>query len=136
MSRLVPNIIPNDYEETIAIGVAFPLTVGTTYQNYTTARQIHDNLRNLILTIPGERVYYPTFGSGLYHLLYEPLSSGELEPAATIAIENAVEEWMPYIAISNVDIVSNPAENKMNIRVQYRVNGWEAGNILNLDVSL
>ena len=128
MSRLV--------EETIAIGLSFPLTVGTTYQNFTTAKQIHDNLRNLILTIPGERVYYPTFGCGLYHLLYEPLSDGELEPAATIAVEEAVEEWMPYVSISSIQISSSPTESKMNIKVQYRVNGWEASNILNLDVSL
>ena len=36
--------------------------------NYTTIEQVKDNIRNLVLTSPGERPYHPNFGVGVYEL--------------------------------------------------------------------
>ena len=79
MARLVPKIYPVDVDENTPIGVSFPLTVGTQRQNFITTKQVHDNLRNLLLTMKGERPMQPTFGSDLYNLIFEPLQEEQLQ---------------------------------------------------------
>ena len=37
---------------------------------------VRQNLKNLLLTSPGERVMIPTFGAGLHEVLFENASGG------------------------------------------------------------
>ena len=52
MAKLVPSLSSEQIvlSGDIAVGIGFPLNVGTPKQNFTTTQQIHDNLRNLIMT--------------------------------------------------------------------------------------
>ena len=134
MARLVPKVYPNDIDENTPIGVSYPFTVGNVKQNYITTNQIHDNLRNLCLTMKGERPMQPTFGCDLYHLLFEPINDDELAQASRKAINNAIQEWMPYVQIANVSVTSRRDEYYVIISVSYKVEGWPADNILNLEV--
>tara|TARA_R100000008_G_C3543333_1_gene146087 strand:- start:13 stop:423 length:411 start_codon:yes stop_codon:yes gene_type:complete len=134
MAKLVPKIYPNDVNENNPIGVSYPFTVGNVKQNYITTDQIHDNLRNLCLTMKGERPMQPTFGSDLYHLLFEPINDDILSQAARKAIREAVNQWMPYIEIVNVNTTSRRDEHIVIITVQYKVDGWPADNALNMEV--
>jgi len=134
MARLVPKIYPNDIDANTPIGVSYPLTVGSVKQNFITTDQIHDNLRNLCLTMKGERPMQPTFGSDLYHLLFEPIDDALLAQASRRAIREAVEEWMPFVQIANVSVTTNKDEYYVLIEVTYKVDGWPAGNVLNLQV--
>jgi len=136
MARLVPKIYPSDINENIPIGIAFPLSVGTQKQNYTTTSQVHDNLRNLILTIKGERVNLPTFGSDLYLLLFEQMYQDTLASSARLAIKDAVAEWMPFVTIHTVEVTPDSDNNKITIQVDYSVQGWPASNTLNLAVNV
>ena len=57
-----------DRNEDIYVGIKFPLSYGLNgffYQSKTILEQSKSNLRNLLLTTPGERVMQPTFGSRL-----------------------------------------------------------------------
>jgi phage baseplate assembly protein W len=91
MAKLVPKIYPNDINQNTPIGVSYPFTVGSVKQNYVTTNQIHDNLRNLCLTMKGERPMQPDFGCDLYHLLFEPINDELLSQASRKAIKNAVQ---------------------------------------------
>tara|TARA_Y100001970_G_C14050774_1_gene758808 strand:+ start:280 stop:660 length:381 start_codon:yes stop_codon:yes gene_type:complete len=63
---------------------------------------IRQNLKNLILTIPGERVMMPEFGVGLKQFIFE---NNKQDIAAEIdgAIRDAVEEYMPFVEIIYID---------------------------------
>tara|TARA_A100001201_G_C4096481_1_gene203996 strand:- start:8856 stop:9266 length:411 start_codon:yes stop_codon:yes gene_type:complete len=134
MARLVPKIYPVDVDENTPIGVSFPLTVGTQRQNFITTKQVHDNLRNLLLTMKGERPMQPTFGSDLYNLIFEPLQEEQLQEAATIAINDAVATWMPAVQIMGVAVSTNIDSQTVTVSVRYAVEGWEANDVLNLTV--
>ena len=136
MARLVPKIYPNDLDVNNPIGIGFPLNVGTPNQNFTTTQQIHDNLRNLILTMKGERPMQPDFGSDLYLLLFEPLYQESLAQAARDAIKSAVANWMPFITIQQVIVTPDTENSKVGIEVNYAVQGWPANNSLNLTVKV
>jgi len=135
MAKLVPKIYPNDSTSN-PIGIGFPLVVGSPNHNYTTTAQVHDNLRNLILTMKGERIMQPTFGSDIYLLLFENIYDQQLTDSATIAIKSAVATWMPFVTINNVDVTSDVDNNKTTIQILYSVQGWPAENILNLSVDI
>ena len=134
MARIVPKIYPEDFNENYPIGIGFPLSIGTPRQNFTTTNQIHDNLRNLILTMKGERVMNPEFGSDIYFLLFEQLYESTLAQSARTAIKDAVAMWMPYVKIERVSVDKQEDKNTVFISVEYSVDGWQADSVLNLTV--
>ena len=138
MAKLVPSLSSEQIvlSGDIAVGIGFPLNVGTPKQNFTTTQQIHDNLRNLILTMKGERPMQPTFGSDLYNLLFEPLYEDTLTMACSEAIKSAVAQWMPFVTIEDVDVTERRDKNLMLVRVSYSVQGWTPDNTLNLAVKV
>lgn len=136
MAKLVTNIYPNDVDQNNPIGIGFPLSVGTQKQNYYTTSQVHDNLRNLILTMKGERPMNPSFGCDIYYLLFEQLSDDLIQEAAYDAIKEAITRWMPAVQLRHVEVETQVDRNLAIVRVYYSVNGWSADNVLNLEVKI
>ena len=137
MARLVPKIYPADYDENIPIGIGFPLTVDQDPKvNYETTKQVHDNLRNLILTIPGERPMEPDFGCNLLYLVFDQMNEQQMTDAATAAIKTAVSTWMPAVTIMDVDLATDMDNYTMMFTVAYSVDGWAAENVLNLTMAI
>ena len=71
MARSVREIDKNDDKY---VGIRFPLDYspeGFFYKTKTISEQSKANLRNLLLTTPGERVFQPTFGSQLKNIIFE-----------------------------------------------------------------
>ena len=134
MAKLVPKIYPNDYNENVPVGIGFPLVIGSPNQNFTTSKQIHDNLRNLILTMKGERVHHPTYGSDLFFLLFEPLNKEDLTQSAKETIKASVNQWMPFVNIQMVTVTEDEVNSRITVEVDYDVDGWPTPEILNLTV--
>ena len=69
----MPNTRLDDINPNVWIGLTFPLGrnegVGFFNQSKTLQEQAKSNLQNLLLTIPGERLGQPEFGSGLHELI-------------------------------------------------------------------
>lgn len=136
MARLVPKIYPSDVAEHIPVGIGFPLNVGSYKYNYTTKAQVSDNLRNLILTMKGERIMHPEFGTDLYFLLFEQLQEDELSTAARMTIDSAIKLWMPGITLDDVSVTESQNAQSILIAVDYSIEGWPASSTLNLTVKI
>ena len=119
-----------------AIGMKFPIDPFNPDLNYTTAKQIDTNLRNLILTIKGERPMQPDFGSDVYFLLFEQLDESTISGFAIEAIREATSRWMPFIDIVLVDIQLRKSEHICDIIINYRVPDLNIENTLNLAVRI
>tara|TARA_A100001201_G_C4078779_1_gene198254 strand:+ start:585 stop:998 length:414 start_codon:yes stop_codon:yes gene_type:complete len=117
----------------VNVGLQFPLTFPS-FKNQTTTKQVATNLRNLILTMKGERVMFPDFGSNIYNLLFEPISADNLSIACKDTIDEAVERYMPYVTIDSVTVEEEFDRNLVNIKVDYRVKGFEASEALDINV--
>jgi|TARA_B100000212_G_C27367851_1_gene531117 hypothetical protein len=119
----------NDY----AVGLSLPLKNGDGgffEQNFTTFEQARSNLKNLLLTKKGERVLQPNFGSGLQDLLFEPIDD-EFEGKLVDTVTEAVQTWLPYINIEDIDVNMND-ENKDNNRVGVEIK-FKVGDSLDLN---
>ena len=90
----------------IAIGVKFPFDGrGIFRKSFTTDEQALTNIKSLLLTRKGERYQQPTFGTDLLNVLFEPNTTG-LKEFIEETISSAINYWLPYIQISNLDIVT------------------------------
>jgi uncharacterized protein len=80
---------------------------------------IKQNFKNLLLTIPGERVMNADFGVGVQRFLFEQNSSflaGNIEST----VREQVSRYMPFISIN--EISANVDDNNlMNFNVIYTV---------------
>ena len=111
-----------DLNPDIYIGLKLPLTQGGSSifaQTKTTFEQAKHNIRNLLLTIPGERLGQPEFGSDLHHLVFEQMDEN-FEDIIEATISNAIKTWLPYINIKNINFEYGKVyENQVNINIDF-----------------
>jgi len=113
----------NDISQTnpnVAIGIKLPFngTTGVISSTVTSIEQATSNLKNLLLTFKGERIYQPNFGTDLSRILFQPNLSN-LKPLITETITDAVAYWLPYINITDIEIVT--AEDDPNITYEIKI---------------
>lgn len=115
-----------------------PLSFGDNpnYQNIETINElVQQNLKNLCLTVPGERLMDSNFGVGMKTFLFEQnLETVYADIAAKI--DEQVGIYMPFIEIDNIDIFPDQQnENLVHVQVQYFIVPTSEQDILNLSVS-
>ena len=71
--------------------------------SYTTQEQALTNLKNLLLTYPGERYMQPTFGVRIKDRVFEQ-NTPELVMSLNREIQDAIKTWLPYIKINAIKI--------------------------------
>ena len=85
---------------------------------------IFNSLRNIILTIQGERRMLPTFATNTMGLLFEPVD----EVTARLIAEGLLESiriWEQRIEVTGFDIEPRPDENYYRCRLNFTVLGKE-----------
>jgi phage baseplate assembly protein W len=97
-----------NYTDQYALGLTLPLQFGpTTFsQAYDNITQLKANVKNLLLTQPGERLGQPNFGTNLSGLLFEQNDS-QLEDRIYTTIDKSIKNWLPQLAIQSIEIKSS-----------------------------
>ena len=78
--------------------LAFPFRIGTDGRTATPlsdAEHVRDELLQLLLTAPGERLFLPPFGGGVRRLVFEP-ASDVLRGVVKARITNALSRWLGH----------------------------------------
>ena len=117
MARSVREIDRNDDKY---VGIRFPLDYspeGFFYKTKTVLEQSKANLRNLLLTTPGERIFQPSFGSRLKNIVFE--QGQDIPNRVEESIRTATDTFLPYINIINVFTIQE--QNQVNIQVEFSV---------------
>jgi phage baseplate assembly protein W len=73
------------------------------------------NIINLIRTIPGERRMNPTFGCGLWNVVFEQNDSFIASKVENI-IKQDIMQWIPGVTVSSVNV--NYMENETTSQLQ------------------
>tara|TARA_R110002020_G_scaffold373519_1_gene585032 strand:+ start:2734 stop:3165 length:432 start_codon:yes stop_codon:yes gene_type:complete len=109
-------INPLDLTPSVGVGLKYPLN--GLYINYSTKEQIHDNLLNVILTEPGEKLFNPFYGVGLNSLLFEQKVESNFVKEK---IENAIlsDSLLNSLKIKDVKINFNRDDNLVNVKIEY-----------------
>jgi phage baseplate assembly protein W len=67
---------------------------------------VEQNLKNLMLTVPGERIMDPAFGVGLPNYLFEqndPTTYAEIQAK----IQQQVTKYLPFVQINSIKFTSS-----------------------------
>ena len=71
---------------------------------------VEQNLKNLILTMPGEKMMDPLFGVGLPSFLFQPNTSATYVEIRAKVIKQ-VEKYMPFVRIDDVEFSTEAIED-------------------------
>ena len=95
-----------DQNPDIAVGVGLPFrrgNMGYFNQEFTTLDQVKANIKNLLLTMKGERIMQPTFGTEIYSILFEQ-DDGTLSIRVEESVLEAFKIWLPFVKVENMEI--------------------------------
>ena len=84
-------------------------------------RLVADDLKQIMLTNPGERVFDPLFGVGLERFLFEPNNLATKEQIESI-IRDQVSKYLPIVTIVSLKI--QQIDNSMNIFLSYTLRDY------------
>ena len=112
-----------------------PLSRGTTF-DYEYIRDLQDlvkqNLKNILLTIPGERVMDPDFGVGVSKYLFE--NFGSFEGELIQSINSQVSKYAPFVTLRDVKL-SGDGENTLTVNLTYEIPSLSTEDNLSIGVS-
>ena len=114
-----------DQDKRVSVGIEFPLGRVTGGDGYfkstkTTVESIKNNIRLLLQTHRGERVFQPNLGMDLRSIIFEPLTED-----ITIQIENNIVDvfsrWLPFIDLRDIQIERRDDLNQVNINIDFNI---------------
>tara|TARA_Y100000034_G_C6840277_1_gene380083 strand:- start:281 stop:667 length:387 start_codon:yes stop_codon:yes gene_type:complete len=124
------------------ISVKLPLATDKQYGVYSlnkTFKQVtKQNLKHLLLTIPGERIMDTNFGAGLIKALFE-MNTPELNGSIDSRIRKQVKLYMPYIKIEDIRI-SNAAGSQtfespgLSVTIRYKIASTNEADLLDISI--
>ena len=110
--------------------------VGKFPVSMTTEEQALTNLKNLLLTYPGERMMQPTFGVRIKDSVFEQ-NTPELVIRLNKEIQDAIDYWLPYIIIKAINIDNKQKGDagighQLYIKIEFRVTEQGANQSMTL----
>jgi phage baseplate assembly protein W len=100
---------------------------------------VKQNLKMLVLTMPGERMMMPNFGAGLYKFFFEPMI-----PSTFGSVRNSIfsqtKKYMPYVTINSVEFLTSDIDNTLSdtavrIVVRYSIPTFNSNDVLDFEVN-
>ena len=114
-----------DQDTRVSVGIDFPFGRVPNGDGYfkttkTTIDSIKNNIKLLLQTNQGERMFQPNLGMNLRNLLFEPMTED-----LTIQIENNIvdvfERWLPFVELRNIDVERRNEANQTKINIEFNI---------------
>jgi hypothetical protein len=106
--------------------LAFPFRIGSDGRTVAPASDdahVRDELLQLLLTSPAERLFLPEFGGGVRKLVFEPASEA-LRGVVKARITNGLSRWLGHrLTVELIDVVWDDAAATLEVTVKYRPAG-------------
>ena len=105
--------------------LVYDKTDGPYQLNKTLKQTFQQNLKMLILTMPGERPMIPEFGVGLYGYLFEGIGDDTFSRVAQ-AISEQVAFYMPGIVLEEINFITSDEDptiglNEVYVSIEYNI---------------
>lgn len=78
------------------------------------------NIINLIRTKPGERRMNPTFGCGLWNVVFEP-NDDFIPKKVEKIISDDIARWIPGVSVTSIDVKYFEDDQSINLRDIYKL---------------
>ena len=123
------NQFVDDQDTRVSVGIDFPFALVPNQDGYfkttkSTIDAIKNNIKLLLQTERGERVFQPNLGMGLKRFVFEQITAD-----TTIEIENNIvdvfETWLPFVDLKDIQInidSQNQTNNRISINIIFSIN--------------
>jgi len=124
-----------------AIGMSLPIRLGTDgyfATNSDTISQVSDNIKNILLTKPGERRFNNSFGSSLYNILFDNLNTDVNSEIISDSIQRDINKYMTGVSIRDIKLSTetiNNANNSIFINITFEYNSTIGDVNFNIETS-
>ena len=116
-----------DKDTRVSVGIELPFGgkpgTGDGYftSTKTTMDAIKNNIKTLLLTERGERLFQPNLGMNLRRFLFEQITQNTV-----IEIENDIvstfEKWLPFVQLNDIRVdIGNQDKNQIKIGIDFNV---------------
>ena len=115
-----------DQDTRVSVGIDFPFARVPNQDGYfkttkTTVESIKNNIRLLLHTESGERVFQPNLGMNLKQFLFEQITE-----ETSIQIENDIvdvfETWLPFVELRDIQVnTDNQNKNQIDINITFNI---------------
>jgi len=112
----------NDLNPNVSIGLQLPLGThqdGVFKQTQTLLEQTKSNIKNLLLTVKGERLGNPLFGSDLMKAVFQQIDT-DTEDQIEEAIRSAISEFLPHVIVKSIEFSTD--KNTITPRIIFAIN--------------
>lgn len=106
-----------DQDPDVSIGIRLPVDENWT-PTASTMEAAEFNIQNLLKTKQGERVGHPEFGCAVASILFEQMDDS-IQDKVDEAINDAIDKWLPYLRIVNIDTEIDNTRRRLNIALTY-----------------
>ncbi len=87
----------------------------------TVQEAVKQNLKNLLFTIPGERIMDPHFGVGIKTFLFEQNDNHSYSIVKT-KISQQIEQYMPFVNLTGIEIEQDDDNrNVIYLKINYMI---------------
>ena len=115
-----------DKDTRVSVGIDFPFAIVPNKDGYfattkTTIESVKNNIRLLLQTQKGERIFQPNLGMNIRRFLFEQITED-----TRVQIENDIVDtfatWLPFVELREIDIdTSNQDKNQINIKIVFNI---------------
>ena len=121
------NQLVEDKDTRVSVGLNFPISRAPGNQDgffstsKTTIESIKNNIRLLLQTQKGERMFQPNLGMGIRRFLFEQITED-----TQVQIENDIVDtfatWLPFVELREIDVdLAEQDQNKINIKIVFNI---------------
>ena len=120
------NQLIEDKDTRVSVGINFPFARVPNQDGYfsttkTTIESIKNNIRLLLQTQKGERMFQPNLGMNIRQFLFEQITED-----TQVQIENDIVDtfntWLHFVELRKIDIdTSNQDKNQINIEIVFNI---------------
>jgi phage baseplate assembly protein W len=104
--------------------LSFPFRIGVdgrTVQIASLTEHVRDEIFQMVLTSPGERLFLPEFGGGARRLVFEPASEAT-QAMAKAMLTQAFDRWLANRATIE-ELQVNVDASSLTVDISYRIAG-------------
>ncbi len=120
------NQLIEDKDTRVSVGIDFPFARIPNQDGYfattkTTIESVKNNIRLLLRTQKGERMFQPNLGMGIRRFLFEQITED-----TQVQIENDIVDtfatWLPFVELREINVdLSEQDRNKINIKIVFNI---------------
>jgi uncharacterized protein len=111
--------------------LSFPFRIGSdgrTVAPVDLPEHVRDELLQLVLTSPGERLFLPEFGGGLRKLVFEP-ADDVLAGVTKARVTQAINRWLGH-RVTLEDVKVNHSDARLDVEIRYRLAGTKDARVV------